>query len=70
MGLDYKIPFDQQDPIQFATGPFTMENRYITEDISVGCSVCRELGRMYGVETPIIGSMINLACAMLDRDLT
>lgn len=70
MGVDYKIPFDQQDPIQYGTGPFTMENRYITEDIPVGCFVYRELGRAYGVETPIIDSMINLACAILDRDLT
>ncbi|PKM48539.1 MAG: NAD/NADP octopine/nopaline dehydrogenase, partial [Firmicutes bacterium HGW-Firmicutes-6] len=36
MGLDYLIPFDKQDPIQYGTGPFTMENRYITEDIPVG----------------------------------
>jgi len=70
MGLDYKIPFDQQDPIQFGTGPFNMENRYITEDIPVGCFLYTELGRKYGVETPIIESMINIACAMLKRDLT
>ena len=70
MGLDYLIPFDQQDPIQFGTGPFTMENRYITEDIPVGCHVYHELGKKYGVKTPIIDSMIHLACAILDRDLT
>jgi opine dehydrogenase len=70
MGLDYKIPFDQQDPIQYGTGPFTMENRYITEDIPVGCHVYRELGRAYGIETPVVDSMINLACAILQRDLT
>jgi len=70
MGPDYLIPFEDQDPIQYGTGPFTMENRYITEDIPVGCHVYRELSKAYGVEVPVIDSMINLACAMLKRDLT
>jgi len=69
MGHDYVIPFDQQDPIQFGTGPFNMENRYITEDIPIGCNVYSQLGKAYGVATPVIDSMIILACAMLKRDL-
>lgn len=69
MGLDYKIPYDHQDPIQYGTGPFTMENRYITEDIPIGCNVYSQLGRAYGVKTPVIDSMITLACAILKRDL-
>ncbi|HEY3426779.1 MAG TPA: NAD/NADP octopine/nopaline dehydrogenase family protein [Negativicutes bacterium] len=68
MGDDYKIPFDQQDPIQFGTGPFTMENRYITEDIPVGCHVYHQLGKKFGVATPVVDSMINLASAILERD--
>ena len=69
MGLDYVIPFDEQDPIQYGTGPFTMENRYITEDIPIGCNVYSQLGRQYGVPTPVIDSMIVLAEAILKRDL-
>ncbi|MCI9198698.1 MAG: NAD/NADP octopine/nopaline dehydrogenase [Lachnospiraceae bacterium] len=69
MGLDYVIPFDEQDPIQYGTGPFTMENRYITEDIPIGCNVYSQLGRQYGVKTPVIDSMIVLAEAILKRDL-
>jgi len=68
MGPNYKIPFDQQDYIQFGTGPFTIENRYITEDIPVGCHVYHELGKKFGVKTPVVDAMINIACAMLDRD--
>lgn len=68
MGPDYKIPFEQQDYIQWGTGPFTMENRYITEDIPVGCHVYHELGKKFGVKTPVVDSMINLASAMLQRD--
>lgn len=69
MGLEYNIPYDHQDPIQYGTGPFTMENRYITEDIPIGCNVYSQLGRAYGVKTPVIDSMITLACAILKRDL-
>lgn len=68
MGKDYLIPFDQQDYIQYGTGPFTVENRYITEDIPVGCHLYHELGEKFGVKTPVVDSMINLACAILDRD--
>lgn len=68
MGEGYEIPFDQQDYIQWGTGPFSMENRYITEDIPVGCHVYHELGKKFGVATPIVDSMINLSSAMLQRD--
>ncbi len=68
MGMEYEIPFDQQDKIQYGTGPFSVENRYITEDIPVGCHVYHELGKKYGVKTPVVDSMINLASAMLETD--
>ncbi|TGE39214.1 NAD/NADP octopine/nopaline dehydrogenase [Desulfosporosinus fructosivorans] len=68
MGPDYEIPFDQQDYIQFGTGPHTINNRYITEDIPVGCHVYHELGKKFGVKTPVVDSMINLANAMLETD--
>jgi opine dehydrogenase len=68
MGKDYVIPFNEQDPIQFGTGPFTVQNRYITEDIPVGCHVYHELGKKFGVKTPVIDSMINLANVMAEND--
>lgn len=68
MGADYEIPFDQLDEIQIGTGPFTIHNRYITEDIPVGCHVYHVLGKKFGVKTPVIDSMINLASAMLETN--
>lgn len=68
MGPDYVIPFEEQDYIQFGTGPFTVHNRYITEDIPVGCHVYHELGKRYGVATPVVDSMINLANVMVEAD--
>jgi opine dehydrogenase len=68
MGPDYEIPFEQLDFIQYGTGPFTIHNRYITEDIPVGCHVYHELGEKFGVKTPVVDSMINLANAMLETN--
>ncbi len=68
MGKDYVIPFDQQDKIQYGTGPHTIENRYVTEDIPVGCHMYHELGKKFGVKTPTVDAMINIASAMLQRD--
>jgi len=65
---DYIIPFEQQDYIQYGTGPFSIDNRYITEDIPVGCHTYHELGKKYGVATPVIDSMINLASAMMESN--
>lgn len=68
MGPDYEIPFEEHDYIQYGTGPFTIQNRYITEDIPVGCHVYHELGRKFGVKTPIIDSLISLASVMAETD--
>lgn len=68
MGPDYEIPFEEHDYIQYGTGPFTIQNRYITEDIPVGCHVYHELGKKFGVKTPIVDSLINLASVMAEQD--
>ena len=50
------------------TGPNSIHHRYITEDVPVGCKIYHELGKTYGVPTPIIDSMIVLAGAMHKKD--
>lgn len=50
------------------TGPNSIHHRYITEDVPIGCKVYHELGKQYGVNTPIIDSMMVLAGAMLKKD--
>ncbi len=64
MGEDMAIPFEEHFNIAKGTGPFDINNRYITEDIPVGCSIQREFARKFGVETPVIDSMITLASVM------
>jgi len=73
MGKGYRIPFTEdyrykQEP--YGDGPFNLENRYITEDVPIGCALISELAKKFGVPTPVTDSMIILANSMLKRDLT
>lgn len=68
MGDDCIVPFDEQYETAYGTGPFSINNRYITEDIPVGCHIYHELGKKYGVKTPVIDSMITLASVMTGQD--
>lgn len=68
MGDDCIVPFDEQWQTGYGTGPFSIRNRYITEDIPVGCHIYHELGEKFGVKTPVIDSMITLASVMVGQD--
>ena len=68
MGEGCIIPFEEQWPTGFTTGPFTIQNRYITEDVPVGCHVYHELGKKFGTATPVIDSMITIASVMTGQD--
>lgn len=64
MGEGTYVPFEEEWEVGYATGPFTIQNRYVTEDVPVGCHVYHELGKKFGVPTPIIDSMIVLGGVM------
>lgn len=64
MGEDCIVPFEDQYETALGTGPFSINNRYITEDIPVGCHIYHEMGRKFGITTPVIDSMITLASVM------
>lgn len=68
MGEGMNVPFEDQYEMAIGTGPFSVNHRYMTEDIPVGCHVFHSLGKKFGIQTPVIDSMINMANAMLDRD--
>lgn len=72
MGTGYKVPFSEdyrykQEP--YGDGPFSMDNRYITEDIPIGCYLTKQLGEKFGVKTPMINAMIDLAEVMTRKPL-
>jgi opine dehydrogenase len=69
MGLDKDgndnvvFPLDQPSD-EGNTGPDSINHRYLTEDVPIGCKIYHDLGVQYGIPTPIIDSMIILAGAM------
>jgi len=68
MGKDFAIPFEDINHVAWGTGPTTVNSRYLTEDVPVGCRIYHELGKLLGVKTPVIDSMITLASIMLETD--
>ncbi len=49
-------------------GPFSMRDRYITEDIPMGACLSVSLGRKFGVAMPTYEAMIHLASIVNDTD--
>ena len=49
-------------------GPFSMQDRYVTEDIPMGATLTVSLARRAGVPTPTYDSMIHLASTVNDTD--
>lgn len=49
-------------------GPFSMQDRYVTEDIPMGASLTVSLARKLGVKTPTYDTMIYLASLVNDTD--
>lgn len=47
------------------TGPFTVDHRYVTEDVPMGLGLLHSLGKATQVATPICDSLIHIASAML-----
>lgn len=69
MGSDFAVPYEENYENFWGDGSFDLENRYITEDVPVGCYLMSQLGKKFNVATPIIDSMILLASTMPGRDL-
>ena len=68
MGVEYWGPFSDAllPPI---VGPDSTEHRYFTEDIPVGTVVYYQLAQKFGVEVPIIESIIRLGSVICKRTL-
>ncbi|MCL0057062.1 NAD/NADP octopine/nopaline dehydrogenase family protein [Dehalococcoidia bacterium] len=67
MGVEYWVPFVDviMPPI---VGPDSVEHRYFTEDIPVGTVIRYHLAKKFGVDVPIIESLIQLGSAVCRRD--
>ena len=70
-GEDYVLPLYDAIHTHFlevCEGPFTLEARHLTEDIPYGLVTFSSLGKMLGVPTPVVDSVITLAEGLLNRD--
>ena len=67
MGIEYWAPFVDViiPPI---VGPDSIEHRYFTEDIPVGTVVRYHLAQKFGVEVPIIESLVRLGSVICNQD--
>ena len=73
MGLDTygndNIIFPLSKPSdEGSSGPDSINHRYLTEDVPVSCKMYHELGKIAGVDTPIIDAMITLGGAFHSMD--
>ena len=68
MNEKYRVGFDEVYREAFRTGPYSVHNRYVTEDVPVGCRVYHELGKKFDVPTPTIDTIIQLASIMTEHD--
>jgi len=68
MAVAFQAPFDTLGVIAAIKGPSTVHDRYITEDLPYGLVPLVELGQRLGTPTPLIRSIIDLGCAVCDRD--
>jgi len=67
MGVEYWAPFADVivPPI---VGPLSVEDRYFTEDIPIGCVAYYGFARKLGIQVPVIESLIKLGCVICERD--
>ena len=49
-------------------GPFSMQDRYVTEDVPMGVTLTASLGRKLGVPTPTYDSIIHIASLVNETD--
>jgi len=68
MGAYYKAPFDSESAVASASGPPSMKDRYISEDVPYGMVPIVLIGRQFDVPTPIMDAVINIASVINETD--
>lgn len=66
-GLAYEV-FHQSEADRHIRAPSSLDHRFFTEDVPYGLVPLSELGRLAGVPTPLMDSMIDICSAVMDRD--
>jgi opine dehydrogenase len=68
MCTDFWAPFDKGGIVANMKGPSQIYNRYITEDLPYGLVHRSQLGKLVGVNTPVIDSIIHMGSVVCETD--
>ncbi len=68
MGEEFAAPFNTDRIIAEIVGPRGLDDRYFVEDIPFGLVPVYDFGKKFGVETPIIESIIRLGTVVCRKD--
>ena len=58
----------QEFAVASSKGPFSMQDRYITEDVPMGVTLTASLGRKLGIPTPTYDSIIHIASVVNETE--
>ena len=58
----------ESEPNRTINSPGTLDHRYLKEDVGYGLVPMAEIGRLVGVETPVIDAFITLASVISRTD--
>ena len=68
MSVYFRSSFDKEGAVATISGPSSMKNRYITEDVPYGLVTIAHIARMFHVETPVIDAIIELTFVVNEAD--
>jgi opine dehydrogenase len=68
MSVYFKASFDKEGAVAKISGPSSLKDRYITEDVPYGLVTTSHIARTFHVETPIIDAIIELSSVINETD--
>jgi opine dehydrogenase len=68
MSVYFRASSDKEGTVANISGPSSMKDRYITEDVPYGLVTTAHIARMFHVETPVIDAIIELTSVVNEAD--